>query len=179
VRQHSIFLRTGCLLPDELDLVQEKFGETWMSVGDTLSVALDVRVRKTGWHFMWLEDAYSRHGFGRTAESAISKAITLALNEVKVRFNAAELGSVNSKGLADDISRRPPDSIRQYLSPGSRSSISRSRIFACNVTTPGYLVPKLHTSAEGTSTTSYSPADRPSGRTETLFISITEQVTHA
>jgi hypothetical protein len=56
---------------------------------------LDVRVRKAGWHFMWLEDAYSRHGFGRTAESAISKAITLALNEVKVRFNAAELGSVS------------------------------------------------------------------------------------
>ena len=95
MRQHSIFLRTGYLLPDELDLVQEKFGETWMSVGDTLSVAVDVRVRKTGWHFVWLEDAYSRYGFDRTAESAISKAITLALNEVKVRFNAAELGSVS------------------------------------------------------------------------------------
>jgi hypothetical protein len=66
-----------------------------MSVGDTIAAALDVRVRNAGWHFIWLEDAYFRYGFGRTAESAISKAITLALNEVKVRFNGAELGSVS------------------------------------------------------------------------------------
>jgi hypothetical protein len=62
MRQHSMFLRTSCLLPDGLDLIQEQFGEAWMSVGDTIAFALDVRVRKAGWHFMWLEDAYSRYG---------------------------------------------------------------------------------------------------------------------
>jgi hypothetical protein len=94
VKQHSIFLRTGCLLPDGLDLIQQGFDETWSSAGDTVASALDLRIRKAGWHFMWLEGTYSRHGFGRTAKSAISRAITLALNEVKDRFNAAELGSV-------------------------------------------------------------------------------------
>ena len=44
---------------------------------------------------MWLVGTYSRHGFGRTAKTAISEAITVALNEVKARFNAAELGSVS------------------------------------------------------------------------------------
>ena len=44
---------------------------------------------------MWLVCTYSRHGFGRTAKTAISNAMTLALNEVKARFNAAELGSVS------------------------------------------------------------------------------------
>jgi hypothetical protein len=94
VKQHSIFLRKGCLLPDGLDLMQEKFDETWLSAGDTIASALDLRIRNAGWHFMWLVGTYSRHGFGRTAKSAISRAITLALNEVKDRFNAAELGSV-------------------------------------------------------------------------------------
>lgn len=95
MKQHSIFLRAGCLLPDGLDLIQEKFGETWSSAGDTVASALDLRIRRAGWHFMWLEGTYSRRGFGRTAKTAISKAITLALNEVQVRFNAAELGSIS------------------------------------------------------------------------------------
>jgi hypothetical protein len=83
------------LLPDGLDLIQEKFDEAWMSAGDTAASALDLRIRKAGWHFVWLEGTYSRHGLGRTTKTAISRAITLALNEVKARFNAAELGSVS------------------------------------------------------------------------------------
>jgi hypothetical protein len=39
--------------------------------------------------------SYSRRGFGRTARTAINNAIALAFNEVKVRFNAAELGSIS------------------------------------------------------------------------------------
>jgi len=90
-----MFLRTGCLLPDGLDLIQEQFCETWMSVEETTSTALDVKVRSTGWHFMWLEDAYSRFGIGLTATSAIHKAIARALNRVKIRFNAAELDLIS------------------------------------------------------------------------------------
>jgi hypothetical protein len=43
---------------------------------------------------MWLMEAYSCLGIGRTAESARRRAITLALSKVKKRFNAAELGLV-------------------------------------------------------------------------------------
>jgi hypothetical protein len=46
---------------------------------------------------MWLEGSYSRLGAGRTTESAIGKAMTLALNQVNGRFNAAELDSINVK----------------------------------------------------------------------------------
>ena len=89
-----MFLRTGCILPDGLELIQAPFGKTWMAVEDTMSGALDVKVRNEGWHFVWLEDACSRFGVGRTATSAIDKAITHALNRIKGRFNAAELNSV-------------------------------------------------------------------------------------
>jgi hypothetical protein len=65
-----------------------------MSVEDTTTAALDTKVRSTGWHFMWLMEAYSCLGVGRTAESARGCAITLALSKVKQSFNAAELGLV-------------------------------------------------------------------------------------
>ena len=90
-----MFLRTGCTLPDGIDLVQEQFCEKWMSVADTMAAALDVDIRNAGWHFMWLEGTYSRLGAGRTVESAIGKAVALALNQVNGRFNAAELDSIN------------------------------------------------------------------------------------
>ena len=92
---HAMFLRTSCVLPDGLDLIQEKFGGTWMSVKNTVAAALDVKVRNAGWHFMWLDDAYARFGFGRTAASAIDNAITRALDQIKDRFNAAELDTVS------------------------------------------------------------------------------------
>ena len=95
MKQQAIFLCTGCLLPDGLDLMQEKFDNTWSYAGDTTASGLDLRIRNAGWHLMWLVGTYSRHGFGRTAKTAISKAIMLALGEVKARFNAAELGSVS------------------------------------------------------------------------------------
>jgi hypothetical protein len=90
-----MFLRTGCTLPDGIDLIQEQFCEKWMLVTDTIAAALDVNIRNVGWHFMWFAGSYSRLGAGRTAESAIGKAITLALNQVNGRFNAAELDSIH------------------------------------------------------------------------------------
>jgi hypothetical protein len=95
VKAHAIFLRMGCVLPDGLNLTQEQFCQAWMFVEDTMSAALDLKVRNAGWHFMWLEDACSRRGVGLTATSAIGRATTLALNQIKGRFNAAELDSVS------------------------------------------------------------------------------------
>jgi hypothetical protein len=90
-----MFLRVGCILPDGLDLAQEHFCKEWMSVEDTTAAALDTKVRRVGWHFMWLHSSYSRFGVGRGATSAIGKATIRALNQVKRRFNAAELDLVN------------------------------------------------------------------------------------
>ena len=89
-----MFLRVGCTLPDGLDLKQAQFGSSWMSVGNTVDTALDAAVRKAGWHFMWIVDACSRFGFGRTGASAAKRAITRALEQTQARFNAAELGAI-------------------------------------------------------------------------------------
>jgi hypothetical protein len=91
VKLSAMFLRTGCILPDGMELTQRRFGEKWMSVENATAATLDARVRNAGWHFMCLQTAHSRLGIGRTAESATSKAMALALNQTEGRFNAAEL----------------------------------------------------------------------------------------
>jgi hypothetical protein len=89
-----MFLRTDCLLPDGMGLIQKQFGEKWMAVENATAATLDVRIRNAGWHFMCLQTAHSRVGIGRTAESATIKAMALALEQTEGRFNAAELGLV-------------------------------------------------------------------------------------
>jgi hypothetical protein len=94
VKLNAMFLRTGCILPDGMELRQTQFGENWMSVENATAATLDKRIRNAGWHFMCLQTAHSRLGIGRTAESATSKAMALALKQTEGRFNAAELGLV-------------------------------------------------------------------------------------
>jgi hypothetical protein len=90
----SMFLRTDCVLPDGMGLIQRRFGERWMSVENATAATLDAQVRNAGWHFMYLQMAHSRIGISRTAESATRKAMTRALMQTEERFNSAELGPV-------------------------------------------------------------------------------------
>lgn len=90
----TMFLRTDCVLPKGMELMLRRFGEKWMSVENTTAAILDIRIRNAGWHFMWLQVVHSRVCIGRTAESATSKAMALALEQTEGRFNAAELGLV-------------------------------------------------------------------------------------
>ena len=48
VKLSSMFLRTGCVLPDGMDLIQRRFGERWMSVENATAATLDVRIRNAG-----------------------------------------------------------------------------------------------------------------------------------
>lgn len=92
VRPPAIFLRTECLLPDGLHLKMKLFATEWMSVENVSPAQLDLGVRDAGWHFMWIESACSRLGWGRTDEMAGNRAITRALAQTEAKFNAAELG---------------------------------------------------------------------------------------
>jgi hypothetical protein len=92
VRVPAIFLRVGCILPNGLGLRHNAFGTEWMSVDNAAPAQLDVAVRATGWHLMWIESARSRMACGRTDEVASTRAITRALAQTETRFNAAELG---------------------------------------------------------------------------------------
>lgn len=89
----SIFLRDGYLLPDGLGLKRSPFNNAWTAADDVSSAGLDVAVGNAGWHFMWIEEACSRFGCGRTEESAANQAITRALRHVSTGCNAAEVDS--------------------------------------------------------------------------------------
>jgi len=94
VQLHSVFLRSGCILPDRLDPSRQSIGDGWSVVEEIPALAFDTMIRRAGWHFMWLQDACSRRGVGLTEEAAISRALSGALKGISKRFNAAKLDSV-------------------------------------------------------------------------------------
>jgi hypothetical protein len=94
MNQHAMFLRTGCTLPDQINLHHQPFCAGWTEAIDTLVAEMDAWVRKAGWHFMWIEGSHSCFGLGRTPESAIHRALVRALTNVEASYNAAELGSL-------------------------------------------------------------------------------------
>lgn len=96
----TMFLRNGCTLPSQFALRQKPFSRGWAEAMGTASAELDARIRRAGWHFMWLADSYSSQAFGRTAETAIHRALARTLPAVRARFNAAELDSVDVRSFA-------------------------------------------------------------------------------
>ena len=95
-----MFLRDGCILPNQFALRQKPFSKGWAEAMGTVATDLDARIRSVGWHFMWLADSYSSQAFGRTAETAIRRALDRTLPAVRARFNAAELHSVHTSRFA-------------------------------------------------------------------------------
>lgn len=91
---HSVFLRSGCILPDRLDPRLQPIGEQWSVVEEIPALVFDTMIRQAGWHFMWLQEACTRRGIGLTEETAIRRALSGALKGVSKRFNAAELDSI-------------------------------------------------------------------------------------
>ena len=94
MKLHTMFLHPGCILPDSLKLEQKQFNKTWMSTEDIGSAALDVAIRKAGWHFIWIESASSGLGCGTSEAVAIDRATSRALRHSSGRFNAAEVVSM-------------------------------------------------------------------------------------
>ncbi len=91
---HSVFLRSGCILPDRLNPCTQPIGGDWSVVEEIPALVFDTMIRQVGWHFMWLQGPCSRLGFGLTQEAAIRRALVRALKGISKRFNAAELDSI-------------------------------------------------------------------------------------
>ena len=94
MKLHSVFLRSGCILPDRLDPCQHPIGAEWSVVEEIPALVFDAMIRHAGWHFMWLQEPCSRKGIGLTEEAAIRRALFHALKGVSKRFNAAELDCI-------------------------------------------------------------------------------------
>jgi hypothetical protein len=91
---HSVFLRDSCVLPDHVDPARVPFGQNWTQIEKIEAFTFDAMIRRAGWHFIWVQGACSRRGFGATEDSATHQALTRALKGIAQRFNAAEFDSL-------------------------------------------------------------------------------------
>lgn len=92
---NTVFLRDECILPSQFNLLKEPFCKGWAESIGTVASELDATIRGAGWHFMWIVDSHTSIALGRTAETAIHRALARALPVVKGQFNAAELDSIH------------------------------------------------------------------------------------
>lgn len=99
VTPHTVFLRDGCILPAGSDLRLAVFCAGWNEAAGTLVRDLDFGIRGAGWHFMWIADSYSSRAIGRASEATLHRALVRALDEVRKRFNSAELGLMQVKSF--------------------------------------------------------------------------------
>jgi|SRR5277367_677260 len=99
MKLHTVFLRQGCILPDQSDLCQIPFCEGWTEAKGTFVTELDFGIRGAGWHFMWIAGSHSARALGSTPDAAIHRALVRALTAVKERFNAAELDSMQIRSF--------------------------------------------------------------------------------
>jgi hypothetical protein len=94
MKQHSVFLRKGCVLPNRMDPLREAVGENWTQVEELTAKIFDTMIRQAGWHFMWIRKSCARRGIGTSRQNAIDSALIHALGGIASRFNAAELDSI-------------------------------------------------------------------------------------
>ena len=90
----SVFFRSGTLFPGNFGSPDKSSYAGWTNSEFDSAHKVDKRIRELGWHFMWLALYSSRMGVGRTATSALDRAIHSGLEDLKTRFNTAELMEV-------------------------------------------------------------------------------------
>jgi hypothetical protein len=79
VKINTVFLRDECILPSQFNLLQEPFSNGWAEAIGTVAIELDAAIRRVGWHFMWMVNSHSSFALGKTAETAIYRALARAL----------------------------------------------------------------------------------------------------
>jgi hypothetical protein len=91
IAERTMLLRGNPALPGDLKLATVGFQEGWNLVPSGDAQWLDKKIRKYGWHFIWIAEKSLRGGVGQTSQAAIASALKLALRGVSEHYNAAEV----------------------------------------------------------------------------------------
>lgn len=94
ITELTVLSRVTVTLPHNFRIATEDFQEGWNFVRSGDVHWLDKKVRKCGWHFLWIAEPSQRGGVGRTAQAAIAGALRLALRRVSPGFNVANVDSI-------------------------------------------------------------------------------------
>jgi len=88
----SILMQESTFLPYSLQFESQPYSNGWKIVRNLDGFGLEQKIRKAGWHFLYMAGEIEASAFGCDREKTLRKAVDQALAEVKSkRFNSVEI----------------------------------------------------------------------------------------
>lgn len=98
VQVRSILIEEGPQLKQILGLESELYSGTWSLVDVANSLALDRKIRASGWNFFFMADEVKAMFFGAVAPKKIQHALQRILGKVQAKhYNALEVTKIGVK----------------------------------------------------------------------------------
>lgn len=100
IKEGTVLLREGTLLPDGLAFESEPFSSDWRSVTGLDGYAMDRKTHDAGWTFFFLAGESRATAFGRAGQKTVGRAIQKILAGLKSeKSNSLEITGVVCKAF--------------------------------------------------------------------------------
>ena len=98
LKDKSILIEEGVLLPDSLRLESEPYSNGWRIVKELDGYGLDRTMSQAGWTCFYMANEISVSAMALNGEKSLSKAVNKILTKLKLeRFNSLEITAVATK----------------------------------------------------------------------------------
>jgi len=98
MKQRTIMMQTGTLIPESLCVEAEPCGQTWQIIKNADGDLLERDLRKAGWNFFFLAETVQAMVWGYRGERTVRRALRRVLAKVKLlKFNCLEITGITQK----------------------------------------------------------------------------------
>jgi len=98
MKQRTIMMQTGTLIPESLCVEAEPYGQTWQIIKSADGDLLERDLRKAGWNLFFLAETVQAMVWGYRGERTVRRALRRVLAKVKLlKFNCLEITEITQK----------------------------------------------------------------------------------
>jgi hypothetical protein len=98
MKQRTIMMQTGTLIPEPLCVEAEPYWQTWQIIKSADGDLLERDLRKAGWNFFFLAETVQTMAWGYRGERTVRRALRRVLAKVKLfKFNCLEITEITQK----------------------------------------------------------------------------------
>jgi hypothetical protein len=98
MKQRTIMIQTGTLVPESLRVEAEPYWHGWEMIRSADGDLMERDLRKAGWNFFFLAETVQAMGWGPRGERTVRRALRRVLAKVKLlKFNCLEITEITQK----------------------------------------------------------------------------------